>query len=81
MGKTITAEDIIGAPHLYNLPWRIGRGKVTWDCTGSNREGTKVRFARLVPDEGGVRQMTCYVLPTQEMHTDEDTTDEWDVLG
>lgn len=72
----ITAADIIGSPALYNLSWRIGRGRVQWECTGANNQRTKVRFARLVSDDDGIRQITCYVNPDQQMYTDADTS-EW----
>lgn len=67
LGDTVTAEGVAGTPELYSLTWRIGRGRVKWECTGTNKEGTKVRFARLVACGGGFRQITCYVDPEQVM--------------
>lgn len=70
--KKYTAADVIGSPELYNLSWRIGRGSVRWECTGSNRDQTKVRFARLTKD---LHQITCYVVPNQAVHTDDEVVE------
>ena len=39
-----------------------------WECTGTNRTLTKVRFSRIeVGDDGRLCQYTVYVNPEQEV--------------
>lgn len=63
----VTAAFVAGDPELYNLAWRIGRGEQVWECLGYSRSGERVRFGRLVVDADGIRQVTCYVQPTQQL--------------
>lgn len=62
------AGDIAGDPDLYNGVYHIGRGSKRWECTGTNRTLTKVRFSRIeVGDEGRLYQYTIYINPEQQV--------------
>ena len=66
---TTTAGKVAGDPELYNLVWHIGNGKTEWECTGVNQMMTKVRFARIVPTDAGIHQITIYVAPDKYVHS------------